>query len=135
MAKKSAKRGTAKKKRAATATAKKKPVKRRAKSCRGLDDVRAEIDRIDRVLLELIAERGSYVRRAAELKAKRRDVLDPARIAGIVAEVKKRAKTLGLDPDVVAAAFRAMIYRFVAYEFREYDRRNPKAKTGNRNRR
>ncbi len=98
--------------------------KRSAKSCGSLSEVRAEIDRIDRVLLGLIAERGSYVRRAAELKAKRKDVLDPARIAGIVKQVKKRAKTLGLEPNVVAAAFRAMIYRFVAYEFREYDRRN-----------
>lgn len=97
--------------------------KRSAKACRDLGDVRAEIDRIDRVLLKLIAERGSYVRRAAELKAKRKDVLDPVRIAAIVNQVKKRAKTLGLEPNVVAAAFRAMIYRFVAYEFREYDRR------------
>lgn len=94
-----------------------------AKACRSLDDLRTEIDRIDGELLELIAERGSYVRRAAELKAKRKDVLDPARIAAIVSKVKKKAKTLGLEPSVVAAAFRAMIYRFVAYEFREYDRR------------
>ena len=96
--------------------------KRTAKACRDLGAVRTEIDRIDGELLELIAERGSYVRRAAELKAKRKDVLDPARIAAIVAKVKKKAKTLGLEPNVVAAAFRAMIYRFVAYEFREYDR-------------
>ena len=102
--------------------------KRTAKSCRNLGDVRAEIDRIDRRLLRLIAERGSYVRRAAELKAKRKDVLDPARIAGIVRQVEKRAKTLGLEPSVVGAAFRALIYRFVAYEFREYDRRRRKTK-------
>jgi len=96
--------------------------RRTAKTCRNLDDLRAEIDRIDGMLLALIAERGSYVRRAAELKARRKDVLDPARIAGIVAKVKRKAKTLGLEPDVVAAAFRAMIDRFIAYEFREYDR-------------
>ena len=102
--------------------------KRTAKTCRDLGAVRAEIDRIDGKLLELIAERGSYVRRAAELKARRKDVLDPSRIAAIVAKVKKKAKTLGLEPNVVAAAFRAMIYRFVAYEFREYDRGKGKAK-------
>lgn len=106
--------------------------KRTAKTCRNLGQVRGEIDRIDRVLLRLIAERGSYVRRAAQLKAKRTDVLDPARIARIVGQVRKRAKSLGLEPNVVGAAFRAMIYRFVAYEFREYDRRKRKAKTRRR---
>ena len=105
-----------------------RPKNRSAKSCRDLADVRAEIDRIDRVLLGLIAKRGSYVRRAAELKAKRTDVLDPARIARIVRQVKKRAKSLGLEPNVAGAAFHAMIGRFVAYEFREYDRRERETK-------
>jgi len=100
----------------------------KAKDCKTLAELRAEIDRIDRKLVRLIAERGGFVRRAAELKAKRADVLDPARIAAILADIKREAEKLGLEPEVAEETFRAMIARFVAYEYREFDRRQKKKK-------
>jgi isochorismate pyruvate lyase len=97
--------------------------RRNAAACRNLREVRAEIDRIDRELLRLISKRGTFVRRAAELKARRKDVRDRARISAIVAEVRKQAGAYGLNAAVVGQAFRAMIDRFVDYEFKEFDRR------------
>ena len=96
---------------------------RAAKDCSTLAELRSEIDRIDRDLVRLIAERSSFVRRAAELKTSREEVLDPARIAAILADIKREAEKLGLDPEVAQETFRAMIERFVAYEYKEFDRR------------
>jgi isochorismate pyruvate lyase len=94
-----------------------------AKDCKTLAELRAEIDRIDRELVRLIAERSGFVRRAAELKTRREEILDPERIAAILAEIKREAEKLGLDPEVAQETFRAMIDRFVAYEYKEFDRR------------
>ena len=94
-----------------------------AKDCKTLAELRTEIDRIDRELVKLIAERSGYVRRAAELKTSRDEILDAGRIAAILADIKREAESLGLDPDVAEETFRAMIERFVAYEYKEFDRR------------
>ena len=95
----------------------------KAEDCKTLAELRAEIDRIDRALVRLIAERSGFVRRAAELKGSREEILDPVRIAAILAEIRREAETLGLPPEVAEETFRAMIERFVAYEYQEFDRR------------
>ena len=41
---------------------------RKAPDCRNMDEIRVEIDRIDEALVELVAERFSYVDRAWQLK-------------------------------------------------------------------
>jgi isochorismate pyruvate lyase len=97
--------------------------KKVAGHCRSLAEIRDQIDRIDRELMTLMAERSGFVRRAAELKTKREEILDPARIDQVVAAAKRQAGKLGLDPATVEEAFRAMIERFIAFEYREFDRR------------
>ena len=95
----------------------------KAEDCKTLAEVRAGIDRIDRELVRLIAERSGFVRRAAELKGSRDEILDPVRIAAILADIRREAEQLGLPPEVAEETFRAMIDHFVAYEYREFDRR------------
>ncbi len=110
-------------KRANRKSAKKNVNRKSAKSCRSLAEIRDQIDRIDRALMKLMAERSGFVRRAAQLKLRREDVFDPARINDVIAHAKREAKKLGLDPKAAEQAFRAMVERFIAYEFREFDRR------------
>lgn len=117
----------------ATKRANRKSAKKSAKSCRSLAEIRDQIDRIDRELMKLVAERSGYVGRAAQLKLRREDVFDPARINDVIAHAKKEAKKLGLDPKAAEQAFRAMVERFIAYEFREFDRRTGGAGRQNQN--
>ena len=56
--------------------------------CNSLDEVRAHIDRIDRQLVTLMAERETYVRQAARFKQTIEDVVVPARIEQIVVKVR-----------------------------------------------
>lgn len=81
-----------------------------------LDEIRFAIDRIDRGIVRLMAERGSFVRRAARFKATEADVEAPARVEQVVAQVRALAVDAGLEPQVAEAAYRAMIAAFIEVE-------------------
>jgi len=94
------------------------------KCCASLADVRANIDRIDRQIVALMAERGQYVAEAGRFKADPAAVSAPARVEAIVAKVKALARQDGLAESVVERSYRAMIAAFEDYERDEWTRRN-----------
>ncbi len=80
----------------------------------------AEIDRIDREIIALLAECAGFVRRAAHAKGRRAEIVDPERIEDVIA--KTRARDLGLSPELVAPVYRLMIERFIELEKAEFNR-------------
>ena len=93
-----------------------------ATDCRTMDEVRIAIDRIDREIVALLAERGGYVRQAGRIKAAREQIVDPPRIEDVVAKVRDQAQARGLAPDLAEAVYREMIARFIDLETVEFDR-------------
>lgn len=91
--------------------------------CESLDEVRSEIDAIDRRIVELIAQRAGYVDQVLRFKSTPADVVAPTREAQVVRNVRAAAVELGTDPDVTERVFRAMIAGFVAYELRRMEQR------------
>jgi isochorismate pyruvate lyase len=89
---------------------------RPAKECRDMNEVRSEIDRIDLALVDLIAERFSYVDRAWQLKTNPGEAYVPWRIQQVIDKVKGRARDKGLPPELTEALWRQMIGWFVQYE-------------------
>ncbi len=89
---------------------------RKAEDCTGMDDVRAEIDRIDAALVDLIGERFSYVDRAWQFKRSPADARVPWRIQQVIDKVRARAIEKGLPPELAEALWRQMIGWFVQYE-------------------
>jgi len=87
-----------------------------AKDCRDMGEVRAEIDRIDASLVDLIAARFAYVDRAWQLKVDPGEAYVPWRIQQVIDKVKSRAKERGLPPELTEALWRQMIGWFVQYE-------------------
>lgn len=81
-----------------------------------LAEVRDNIDRLDRQLVALIAERGAYVRQAAGFKKTAEEVPARQRVAQVMAKVDALAVELGADPAVVDATWRAMIAAFIDAE-------------------
>lgn len=72
--------------------------------------VRERIDAVDRAIVELLAERADLARRAASLKRARGvEVRDLAREAEILAERRRQAAELGLDPAALAELFDAIL--------------------------
>lgn len=90
------------------------------RTCASLEEVRGEIDRIDRALVALVAERGAYVRQAAGLKRSAADVPAPQRVEQVIARVKAHAQELGADPAVIEATWRALIAAFIDAELKAY---------------
>jgi len=91
------------------------------RDCADMAQVRAEIDRIDGALVDLIAERFGYVDRAWQLKQNlgREGAVVPWRIQQVIDRVRERASSRGLPPemvDMVGAQWRNMIGWFVQYE-------------------
>ncbi len=94
-----------------------------AADCRTMEDVRAQIDRIDRAAVSLLAERQTYIERAAVLKASRDTVHDDARIEDVVAKVIAEAKRQGLSPAIAEPVWRELIARSIALEFESFDQK------------
>lgn len=86
-----------------------------------MDDLRAQIDRVDRALVAMMAERQSYIERAAILKNARNTVHDDARIEDVVTKVLAEAQKQGLSPAIAEPVWRELIARSIALEFEAFD--------------
>ena len=89
---------------------------RKAEDCNDMEQVRAEIDRIDVALVDLIGERFTYVDRAWQLKQSPAEARVPWRIQQVINRVRTRAKEKGLPPELTEALWRQMIGWFIQYE-------------------
>lgn len=98
---------------------------RKAQDCSSMDEVRVEIDRIDQALVDLVAERFTFVDRAWQLKNSPEDAVVPWRIQQVIDKVKAQASEKGLPPELVESIWRQMIGWFIQYE-EEKLRKEPK---------
>ena len=81
-----------------------------------MEQVRAEIDRIDTALVDLIGERFTYVDRAWQLKQSPAEARVPWRIQQVIDKVRARAAEKGLPIELTEALWRQMIGWFIQYE-------------------
>ncbi|MDO5625262.1 MAG: chorismate mutase [Pseudomonadota bacterium] len=84
--------------------------------CDTLADVRARIDALDRQIVALLAERGRCVKDAARFKRDAFQVSAPARQQQVLDKVRHLAEAQGAYPEVIEAAYRALIAGFIARE-------------------
>jgi|tagenome__1003787_1003787.scaffolds.fasta_scaffold20965797_3 isochorismate pyruvate lyase len=91
----------------------------------GIQQIRAEIDRLDRQIVALIAEREQFVRRAGRVKTDTAGVRAPKRVEQVVERVRALAGELGATPDVVERTYRAMISAFIELELSAFAAERP----------
>jgi isochorismate pyruvate lyase len=85
--------------------------------CITMADLRGQIDRIDRALLDLLAERARYIDRAIVLKPRENlPARTTDRAAEVIALVRDGAAGRGLDPDLAERIWRELIEAAIAYE-------------------
>ena len=95
--------------------------------CSTMAEVRREIDRIDRELVKLLAERQSYIEQAGTIKGERSAVRDEARIEDVVAKVLAEADRAGLSRAIAEPLWRLLIEKSIEHEFEVFDGKNRKA--------
>jgi isochorismate pyruvate lyase len=93
----------------------------KANHCENMTEVRANVDRIDRLLVTLMAERLNYIEQAARIKPSRDAVRDEDRIEDVIAKVKAQCDIDGFDKDMAERMWRAMMEDFIAHEFVKWD--------------
>ena len=75
-----------------------------------LSEIRQHLDRLDKALVELVAERQSFVPKVAEFKkANGLARFQPEREEEIISSKRKLAEAKGVDPDLVEDLFRRII--------------------------
>jgi isochorismate pyruvate lyase len=87
-----------------------------AEQCADVDAVRAQIDRVDSALVDLVAERWSYVDRIWMLKDDPSQATVPWRIQQVIDKVRARAAEKGVPPELVESLWRQLIGWGVQYE-------------------
>src|SRR5262249_8035878 len=95
-----------------------------AQDCRNMADIRREIDRVDRALVHLLAERLTYIERAGHIKQDRAIVRDEARIADVLAKVKAACKREDFPFKIAEPVWRALMEGCIAHEFDVFDELN-----------
>lgn len=91
-------------------------MRKEIKQCSSLDEVRSNIDQIDKQLISLIAERSNYVDQASQFKKNMQDVADSQRVETIIAKMKNLAVEHDLDTIIIEKIYRTMIGAFIEYE-------------------
>lgn len=99
-----------------------------ASDCQSMDEVRREIDRLDKALVALLAERQTYIERAGMIKAHRAAVRDEQRIEDVIAKVLNAARQAGLSPSIAEPVWRELIERSIAHEFAVFEARDQAAR-------
>jgi len=97
--------------------------------CRTMAEVRDEIDRLDRALVRLMAERQAYIEAAARIKDRESEVRLEWRVEDVVSKVLASAEREGLSPAIAEPVWRTLIDRCIAHEhesWRLFHRGQPK---------
>ena len=85
--------------------------------CATMDEVRIEIDRIDRALVDGLAERWTFVDRMWALKRYQATEANvPWRNREVIERVRARAAEMGMPPEMAEALWRQIIGWGVQYQ-------------------
>lgn len=89
---------------------------KKAADCETMDEVRAEIDRVDQALVDLLSERWTYVDRAWFFKRSPEEASVPWRNRDVIQKVSARAEKSGMPPEMAEALWRMIIGYGIQYE-------------------
>jgi chorismate mutase-like protein len=94
-----------------------KKVEKKACECKSIEEIRAQIDNIDRELVSMFAERFEYVKEVVKYKEKTEDaVVAIERKNFVIKQRAEWAKELGLDPEMFAKIFEQLIDHYISKE-------------------
>ncbi|MGN6346433.1 MAG: chorismate mutase [Candidatus Nitrosocosmicus sp.] len=86
-----------------------------------LDEIRADIDKLDKEIVGLLCKRGEYVKQAARFKTTASNIKDSKRLEQIVEKVTSYAKDHRFDPFIIETIYRNMIDIFIQLETKAYE--------------
>ena len=88
--------------------------------CNTLEEARIEIDKVDEMIVEMIALRNNYIKQIAKFKTSIEEIKSDERIADVVARARTKAIELDLSPNLINDVFVRLIDEMVETEVAEF---------------
>lgn len=86
----------------------KKPVE-----CTNIDEIRNEIDAIDKQVIELLGKRLQYITEIVRFKKDEEDIIAKQRYSEVLLARRELAVRASLDPDVIEDMYKHLIAYFI----------------------
>jgi isochorismate pyruvate lyase len=84
------------------------------KDCKTIDEVREEIDAIDKQIINLLGERFLYVKDIVRFKKNEEDVIARKRYDQVLKARREWATEQRIDPDIIENIYKTLIQYFIA---------------------
>ena len=88
-----------------------------------LNKLRKKLDNLDNGLLNVIKKRSYLVNEVLKLKSFKREIIDKKRIDFILKKIKKKSIEKKIDPKITNRIWNAMIWSFIDYEKRNFNKK------------
>ncbi len=89
------------------------------RDCQSMQELRVQIDKLDRQLIEMLVTRAGYIDRASELKpSEGLPARIPDRVEEVVQKVRAGSTEAGMDPELAERLWRILIDWSIAREER-----------------
>jgi len=88
--------------------------------CANIQEVRDEIDIIDREVIQALSKRFQYVIAAARFKTNEASVRASDRFQAMLQQRREWAQESGLNPDVVENLYRDLVNYYIEEELKHY---------------
>lgn len=91
---------------------------KKPKDCLDMQEIRKEIDTIDKNIIDLLGLRFNYVKAATKFKTNEQAVKAPERFAAMLVQRRIWAEENGLNPDVIEKVYRDLVGYFIDQELK-----------------
>ncbi len=98
---------------------------KKASQCADMSEIRTEIDRIDRQVISLLAERYGFVKAASQFKKSPDQVKAQSRFDAMLKERRAWAEEQGLSPDLIEKIYRDLVTWFISEEMKHWEETQP----------
>ena len=88
-----------------------------------LKKARDKIDTLDSRIFELIKQRTNVVKEMLKLKENKNQIVDQKRIREILSKIKKKSIKNNIDPKITVRIWRSMIWSYVDYQKRKFNKK------------
>lgn len=92
----------------------------RPDECEGMEDIRREIDLLDRAVINLLGARFKYVLAASKFKTSETSVRAPERFSAMLAKRREWAEIEGLSPDAIEKLYADLVNHFIEEEMKRW---------------
>jgi isochorismate pyruvate lyase len=90
-------------------------VEKKPADCTTIEEIRAEIDRLDKAIIALIGKRFKYIVAGAKFKAAA-SLRAPERFAAMLRQRRTWAEEAGIKGDIIEKLFRDLVNHFIFIE-------------------